>query len=50
MLQPLVYEGVSPGTDVPGFRDITSGDNGAYWPARAGTPAPASASRTARRC
>ncbi|HLM88150.1 MAG TPA: S53 family peptidase [Streptosporangiaceae bacterium] len=30
MLQPLVYEGVSPGTDVAGFRDITSGDNGAY--------------------
>ena len=50
MLQPLVYEGVSPGTDVPGFRDITSGDNGAYSACRAGTPAPASASRTARRC
>jgi kumamolisin len=30
LLQPLLYAGVSPGTDVPGFRDITSGDNGAY--------------------
>jgi kumamolisin len=30
LLQPLVYAGVSPGTDVPGFRDITSGNNGAY--------------------
>ena len=50
MLQPLVYEGVSPGTDVAGFRDITSGDNGAYSAGPAGTPAPASASRTAGRC
>ena len=30
LLQPLVYAGVSPGTDVDGFRDITSGNNGAY--------------------
>ena len=30
LLQPLLYAGVSPGTDVPGFRDITSGNNGAY--------------------
>jgi kumamolisin len=30
LLQPLVYAGVSPGADVAGFRDITSGDNGAY--------------------
>jgi kumamolisin len=30
MLAPLVYAGVSPGTDVAGFRDITSGNNGAY--------------------
>ena len=29
LLQPLVYAGVSPGTDVAGFRDITSGNNGA---------------------
>jgi len=30
LLQPLVYAGVSPGADVPGLRDITSGNNGAY--------------------
>jgi kumamolisin len=30
LLQPLVYAGVSPGKDVAGFRDITSGNNGAY--------------------
>jgi kumamolisin len=30
LLQPLVYAGVTPGTDVAGFRDITSGNNGAY--------------------
>jgi kumamolisin len=30
LLQPLVYAGVSPGTDVAGFRNITSGNNGAY--------------------
>jgi kumamolisin len=30
LIQPLLYAGVSPGTDVPGLRDITSGNNGAY--------------------
>ncbi|HME66455.1 MAG TPA: S53 family peptidase [Streptosporangiaceae bacterium] len=30
LIQPLVYAGVSPSADVPGFRDITSGNNGAY--------------------
>jgi kumamolisin len=30
LLQSLVYLGVAPGTDVAGFRDITSGNNGAY--------------------
>jgi kumamolisin len=30
LIQPLLYAGVSPGVDVPGFRDITSGNNGAY--------------------
>jgi kumamolisin len=30
LLQPLLYAGVAPGADVPGFRDITGGDNGAY--------------------
>ena len=50
LLAPLVYAGVSPGVDVAGFRDITSGNNGAYSACRGGTPAPASASRTGRRC
>jgi kumamolisin len=30
LLQTLVYAGISPGQDVAGFRDITSGNNGAY--------------------
>jgi kumamolisin len=30
LIQPLLYAGVSPGAGVPGFRDITSGNNGAY--------------------
>ena len=30
LIQPIVYAGVTPGADVAGFRDITSGDNGAY--------------------
>jgi kumamolisin len=30
LIQPVLYAGVAPGSDVPGFRDITSGDNGAY--------------------
>jgi kumamolisin len=30
LLQPLLYDGVSPGADVAGLRDITSGNNGAY--------------------
>ncbi|MBV9384685.1 MAG: S8/S53 family peptidase [Streptosporangiaceae bacterium] len=30
LLQPLLYAGVTPGTDVAGFQDITSGNNGAY--------------------
>jgi kumamolisin len=30
LLQPTLYAGVTPGTDVPGLRDITSGNNGAY--------------------
>ena len=30
LLQPVLYAGVTPGTDTPGFRDITSGNNGAY--------------------
>jgi kumamolisin len=30
LIQPSLYAGVSPGEDVPGFNDITSGNNGAY--------------------
>jgi kumamolisin len=30
LIQPALYAGVTPGTGVPGFRDITSGNNGAY--------------------
>ncbi len=30
LMQPTLYAGVTPGADVAGFRDITSGDNGAY--------------------
>jgi kumamolisin len=30
LIQPTLYAGVSPGAGVPGFRDITSGTNGAY--------------------
>ena len=30
LIQPALYAGVTPGADVAGFRDITSGDNGAY--------------------
>jgi kumamolisin len=30
LLQPLIYPGVAPGTDAPGFNDITTGNNGGY--------------------
>ena len=30
LIQAALYAGISPGSDVPGFRDITSGNNGAY--------------------
>jgi kumamolisin len=30
LIQPALYAGIKPGTDVPGFKDITSGNNGAY--------------------
>jgi kumamolisin len=30
LIQPSLYAGVTPGTDVPGFNDITEGNNGAY--------------------
>jgi kumamolisin len=45
LIQPLLYTGVAPGADVPGFRDITSGNNGAYaagpgWDACSGLGSP----------
>jgi kumamolisin len=45
LIQPALYAGVTPGTDVPGFRDITSGNNGAYaagpgWDACSGLGSP----------
>ena len=45
LIQPLLYAGVAPGADVPGFRDITSGNNGAYaagpgWDACSGLGSP----------
>jgi kumamolisin len=30
LLQPLLYRATTAGTAAPGFRDITSGNNGAY--------------------
>ena len=30
LIQAALYAGITPGVDVPGFRDITSGNNGAY--------------------
>jgi kumamolisin len=45
LLQPSLYAGVAPGMDVPGFNDITSGNNGAYaagpgWDACSGLGSP----------
>ena len=45
LIQPTLYAGVTPGADVPGFRDITSGNNGAYtagpgWDACSGLGSP----------
>jgi kumamolisin len=30
LIQPTLYAGITPGIDVEGFNDITSGNNGAY--------------------
>jgi kumamolisin len=30
LLQPALYSGIAPGAEVPGFHDITSGNNGGY--------------------
>ncbi len=45
LIQTALYAGVTPGADVPGFRDITSGNNGAYaagpgWDACSGLGSP----------
>jgi kumamolisin len=45
LIQPSLYAGVKPGVDVAGFRDITSGNNGAYaarpgWDACSGLGSP----------
>jgi len=45
LIQTLLYAGVTPGTAMPGFRDIISGDNGAYeagpgWDACSGLGSP----------
>jgi kumamolisin len=53
LIQPLMYAGVSPGTGVSGFREITSGNNGAYsagagWDACTGLGAPDGARLLAR--
>ncbi len=45
LMQPLIYAGVAAGAPAPGFRDITSGNNGAYaaaagWDACTGLGAP----------
>jgi kumamolisin len=45
LLQTALYAGVTPGVDVAGFRDITSGNNGAYaagpgWDACSGLGSP----------
>ena len=45
LIQPSLYAGVKPGVDVTGFRDITSGNNGAYaarpgWDACSGLGSP----------
>lgn len=45
LIQPLLYAGVAPGVGMAGFRDITSGNNGAYtagpgWDACSGLGSP----------
>jgi kumamolisin len=45
LIQPALYAGLTPGAEVPGFRDITSGNNGAYaaapgWDACSGLGSP----------
>jgi kumamolisin len=45
LIQPALYAGITPGVDVAGFNDITSGNNGAYtagpgWDACSGLGSP----------
>jgi kumamolisin len=53
LMQPVLYSGVAPGSDVPGFHDITSGSNGAYsagpgWDACTGLGSPSGTALLAR--
>jgi kumamolisin len=53
LIQPALYAGTRPGVDVAGFRDITSGNNGAYsagpgWDACTGLGSPQGAALLAR--
>ena len=53
LLQPVLYSGVTPGKDVAGFNDITSGNNGAYaagpgWDACTGLGSPSATALLAR--
>jgi kumamolisin len=53
LLQPQLYAGVTAGTAAPGFRDITSGSNGAYsagpgWDACTGLGSPDGSTLPAR--
>ena len=53
LLQPVLYSGVTPGTGVAGFNDITSGNNGAYsagpgWDACTGLGSPSATALLAR--
>jgi kumamolisin len=53
LIQPLLYAGVSPGADVSGFNNITSGNNGAYlagpgWDACTGLGSPSGTALLAR--
>ena len=53
LLQPVLYSGVTPGTGVAGFNDITRGNNGAYsagpgWDACTGLGSPSATALLAR--
>ncbi len=53
LMQPVLYRGVAPRTNVPGFNHITSGNNGAYsagpgWDACTGLGSPSGSALLAR--